>query len=82
MPRLNPTRRSAPSAISPATSMALGPDAAMTIGIGRFDANPRRVREPPPQSTSRPSSSAFTARIEARISASVAGFLPIVLADV
>jgi len=38
MPRLKPTSSSTPSAISPATSIAFGPEAAMMTGIRRFAA--------------------------------------------
>ena len=81
MPRLKPTSSSTPSATSPASSIAFGPDAAMMSGIGRRAAN-ASLPGVPPKSTDSPASSARTVRRHSRISASVAARRPMVLAEV
>jgi hypothetical protein len=81
MPGLQPTSSSTPSAISPATSMAFGPEAAMRSGMRRPEAYVSRPGVPS-KSTASPASSPRTARKQARISPSVAAFRPMVLAEV
>jgi hypothetical protein len=81
MPRWNPTSSMTPSATSPASSIALGPDAAISRDTGRPDAYARRP-DVPSKSTASPARSFRTVVIVVRISARVAGLRPIVLAEV
>jgi hypothetical protein len=70
-----------PSATSPASSIALGPEAAMSRDTGLPLANARRPGVPW-KSTASPARSLRSSVMHCRISASVAGLRPIVLADV